>query len=160
MKLYEIDRAIEDLFLNSIDPDTGELIDISEEIESLQLAQDEKRENIGLLIKNLSAEADAIRAEEKNLAERRRATENHVERLKDYLMSSLKGEKFSTPRVSISYRKSTAVFIEDEITFLNKHPEYARIKTEIDKASVKYDLKNGESVTGAALEERTSMIVR
>ena len=159
MKLYEIDKAIEDLFLNSIDPDTGELIDISEEMESLQLAQDEKRENIGLLIKNLTAEADAIRAEEKNLAERRRATENHVERLKNYLMVSLKGEKFSTPKVSISFRNSQAVYIEDEAEFLKMNPQYARIKTEIDKATLKNDLKKGE-VPGAALETRTSMVVK
>ena len=44
--------------------------------------------------------------------------------------------------------------------FLREHPEYARIKTELDKTSVKDALKNGEVVSGAALEERNSMIVR
>lgn len=159
MKLYEIDHAIDELIRNAIDPETGELTDISEEMESLQIAQDEKRENIALYIKNLSAEAEAIRNEEKTLAERRRAAENHAERLKAYLMSSLNGEKFSTPRVSVSFRNSTAVYIENEVEFLRMNPQYARIKTEIDKASLKDALKKGE-VPGAALETRTSMVVR
>lgn len=160
MKLYEIDNAIDELIRNSVDPETGEIIDITEQLDALQMDREAKIENIGLLIKNMTAEAAAIRNEEKALADRRRAEENHVERLKNYLMASLGGEKFSTAKVAISYRKSTAVFIEDEVEFLREHPEYARIKTELDKASVKDALKNGEAVSGAALEERNSMIVR
>lgn len=159
MKLYEIDNAIEELFLKSIDPETGELLDISEEMEALQIAKEEKQENIALLIKNLTAEAEAIRNEEKTLADRRRSAENHADRLKSYLMGSLKGEKLSTPRVSVSYRNSVAVAIEDEVGFLRWHPQYARIKTEIDKATLKADLKKGE-VSGATLENRRSMIVK
>ena len=160
MKLYEIDNAIDELIRNSVDPETGEIIDITEQLDALQMDREAKIENIGLLIKNMTAEAAAIRNEEKALADRRRAEENHVERLKNYLMASLGGEKFSTAKLAISYRKSTAVYIEDEVEFLREHPEYARIKTELDKSSVKDALKNGESVTGAALEERNSMIVR
>lgn len=160
MKLYEIDRAIEELVFSSVDPETGELKDISEEMEALQLERETKCENIALLIKNLTAEAEAIRNEEKALADRRRTAENHAERLKNYLMASLAGQKFSTPKVSISYRNSAAVFITDEVEFLREHPEYARIKTEIDKAGLKDALKKGEEVSGASLETRTSMIVR
>ena len=160
MKLYEIDNAIDELIRNSVDPETGEIMDITEQLDALQMDREAKIENIGLLIKNLTAEAAAIRNEEKALADRRRAEENHVERLKNYLMASLGGEKFSTAKVAISYRKSTAVYIEDEVEFLREHPEYARIKTELDKTSVKDALKNGEVVSGAALEERNSMIVR
>ena len=160
MKLYEIDNAIDELIRNSVDPETGEIIDITDQLDALQMDREAKIENIGLLIKNMTAEAAAIRNEEKALADRRRAEENHVERLKNYLMASLGGEKFSTAKVAISYRKSTAVYIEDEVEFLREHPEYARIKTELDKASVKDALKNGEAVSGAALEERSSMIVR
>ena len=75
-------------------------------------------------------------------------------------MASLAGEKFSTPKVSVSYRNSTAVYIEDEVEFLREHPQYARIKTELDRAGVRDALKKGEQLSGAALEERTSMIVR
>ena len=160
MTLYEIDKSITDLMESSVDPETGEIQDITDALDALTMEQGQKRENIALFIKDLSAEAAAIRNEEKALADRRRVTENKAERLKNYLMASLAGEKFSTPKVSVSYRNSTAVYIEDEAEFLREHPEYARIKTEIDRAGIKDALKKGEQLSGAALEERTSMIVR
>jgi len=160
MKLYEIDGKIQDILAMAIDPETGEILDCTEELEALRMDQTEKRENICLLIKNISAEAAAIRNEEKALAERRRADENRVEWLKSYLMASLGGEKFSTARAAVGYRKSQAVFIPDEAEFLREHPEFARIKTEIDKAAVKDELKKGTEISGAALEERTSITIR
>lgn len=160
MKLYEIDNAIDELIRNSIDPETGEVMDITDELDALQMEREDKLESVALVIKNLTAEATAIRNEEKALADRRRTAENRVEWLKGYLMQSLAGQKFSTPKVAVSFRSTTAVYIEDDAEFLKEHPEYARIKTEIDKSALKDALKNGAEVSGAALENRTSMIVR
>ena len=160
MKLYEIDNAIDELIRNSVDPETGEVMDITDELDALQMEREDKLESVALVIKNLTAEATAIRNEEKALADRRKTAENRVEWLKGYLMQSLAGQKFSTPKVAVSFRNSAAVFIEDEVGFLRDHPEFARIKTEIDKASVKDALKKGEPISGAALENRTSMIVK
>lgn len=160
MKLYEIDNAIDELIRNSVDPETGEVMDITDELDALQMEREDKLESVALVIKNLTAEATAIRNEEKALADRRKTAENRVEWLKGYLMQSLAGQKFSTPKVSVSFRSTTAVFIEDDAEFLKEHPEYARIKTEIDKSALKDALKNGAEVSGAALENRMSMIVR
>ena len=160
MKLYEIDNAINDLIVNAIDPETGELKDISEELEQLQMDKVLKCENIALVIKDLTAEAAAIRNEEKALAERRRSDENRIEWLKNYLMGSLAGEQFKTAKVAISYRKSISTFIEDEEMFLVHYPQFARVKTELDRAALKDALKNGDHYEGACLENRTSMIVR
>lgn len=160
MKLYEIDNAIDELIRNSVDPETGEVMDITDELDALQMEREDKLESVALVIKNLTAEATAIRNEEKALADRRKTAENRVEWLKGYLMQSLAGQKFSTPKVAVSFRSTTAVFIEDDAAFLKEHPEYARIKTEIDKSALKDALKNGAEVSGAALENRTSMIVR
>ena len=160
MTLYEIDKNIHDLIVNAIDPETGELKDISEDLAQLQMDRETKCENIALVIKNLTAEANALRNEEKVLADRRRTDENRVEWLKNYLASSLAGEPFRTTKVMVTFRKSMAVYIEDEVEFLREHPQFARIKTEVDKAELKDVLKSGETVSGAVLEERTSMIVR
>ena len=65
MKLYEIDQAIESL----IDQDTGEVSDFDVFMD-LQMAREAKIENVALLIKNLTAEAEAIKAEKNALAER------------------------------------------------------------------------------------------
>ena len=70
MTLYEINAALE-AFESEVDEDTGEILNY-DKLAELNMAKDEKRENIALYIKNLTAEAKAIREEEKALAERRR----------------------------------------------------------------------------------------
>ena len=79
MTLYEIESAIVDCF----DPETGELLDAAA-FEDLQLERSTKIENIACWIKDLNSDVDAIRAEEKVLADRRRSLENKAENLKTY----------------------------------------------------------------------------
>ena len=157
MTLYEIDREIESL----IDPETGEIADY-EQFEQLQMDSDRKIENVGCWIKNLRAEADAITAEAKNQQERAKAAKAKADSLERYLEYALNGEKFSTPRVGISWRKSQAVRIEDEVAFCEQHPNYAKVKTEVkpDKDAIKSDLKKGVQISGAVLEERNNLQIK
>ena len=103
MTLYEIDKAITDL----ADPETGEITDF-EALDNLQMARDQKIENIACYYKNLVSDAEAIKAEKEALAERQKVAENKAARLKEYLSYALHGEKFSRPdasRHSHSYTK-------------------------------------------------------
>ena len=114
MNIYEIDKAI----LECVDEETGEILDF-ERLEELQMARDEKIENIAMWIKNLNTQAAGIKAEETALAERRRVKENRANRLKEYLNNILNGQKFETARVSLSFRNSTAVEISDKDMLLD-----------------------------------------
>ena len=157
MNLYELNRAIAEFDLE-IDEETGEITNL-DELDQITLERDEKVENIALWVKDLLAEADAIKAEEQALAKRRKQAENKAERLKDYLMGNLAGEKFKTPKVAISYRTSEAVEILDE----NLIPEeFLAIKTEYkpDKKAIKDELKAGGEVEGAELVKRTSLQIK
>ena len=109
MNIYEIDNEMFSL----IDEETGEIKDY-EAFEELQMQREEKIENVALWYKNLIAESKAIREEEKALAERRKSLENKAENLKNFINRTLQGNKFATPKVAISYRKSTAVEVDDE----------------------------------------------
>lgn len=157
MNIYEIEQAILDL----IDPETGEIKDLSA-LEELNVARDEKIENIAMWIKNLNAEAKAIRGEEKNLAERRRVAENKSESLKKYLDQTLNGEKFSTAKVAISYRKSDAVEIADEETFIKTADATYLVAQDpkIDKKAIKEAIKGGATVKGAELVERNNIQIK
>ena len=95
--LYEINQEI----LNCVDMETGEIIDM-DKLGELQLAFDVKVENIALWIKNLLSDAEAIKAEKNRLAERQKSCENKAKSLKEYLNTYLGGQKFKTPKVSIS----------------------------------------------------------
>lgn len=156
MTLYDINQKIMDAVEYGCDPDTGEIIDASA-LEQLVMDRDEKIENTLLFAKNLAAEANAIKAEEQTLAKRRQTAERKAEWLKGYVQSVLNGEKFKSPRVAVSYRKSQAVVIND----INLLPsDFLRVKKEADKTAIKEILKAGGEVPGASLEDRQSMSIK
>ena len=158
MNLYEINQEIDRAIQNCIDPETGEILDDTSELDALTLARDEKIENIACYIKNLKADAEAIRTEEKKLAERRKTCENRAEWLKKYLANNLQGEKFKSPRVAVSWRRSQAVVVED-IWKLPK--DYLRYKDpEPDKTAIKDAIKKGFDVEGAELVDNLSMVIK
>lgn len=160
MKLYEIDQAILDL----VDPETGEILDYEAFVE-LQMAKEEKIEGMALWVKNLDAEAKAIKAEEDSLKARRQSLEKKSDSLKEYLAAILSGSKFSTARVSCTFRKSKAVAIPDEAAFIqamqeSMRYEFLRFKTEINKSEITNVIKAGTEVPGAMLVENLSLTIK
>lgn len=160
MKLFEINAALEEL-LNQQDPDTGELTCDLDQLDALMMERDEKLEGLALYVKNADAEAKAIREEEKALAERRRSLENKAERAKGFLAEQLAGEKFSTPKVAVSYRKSEQVEVSMAFFTEESNERFLRFKDpEADKTAIKNALKAGETVPGAELVSKTNMILK
>jgi hypothetical protein len=153
MNLYEINNAI----LGCVDEETGEIID-TDKLLDLQLAFDEKVEGIACWIKNLLADAEAIKTEKNNLAEREKACRNKAESLKKYLNSALDGEKFKTAKVSISYRKSESVEVDD----INKVDKLFLKCSDptVDKTAVKKALKAGTELKGVRLVTKQNIQIR
>ena len=160
MRLYEINAALEEL-LNQVDPETGELTCDLEQLEALTLAREEKLEGLALYCKNADAEAKAIREEEKALAERRKALENKAARAKGFLAEQLAGERFSTPKGAVSYRRSEQVEVSMSFFTAEENERFLRYKDpEADKVAIKAALKNGETVPGAELVSKTNMSIK
>ena len=158
MKLYEIDNAI----LECIDLETGEIID-TEQLDKLQMERDTKLENVACWIKDLKAEAEALKNEKQALAERQRVAENKAESLKKWLAYALQGEKFKTPKCAISFRKSEAVEVTDEglNNLMKEHDELLTYKApEPNKTAIKQAIKDGLSVAGVQLVQNTSTIIK
>ncbi|RGS72034.1 siphovirus Gp157 family protein [Mitsuokella sp. AF21-1AC] len=153
MNLYEIDREIE----SCVDMETGETID-TERLASLQMEKSKKIENIGCWIKNLTAEAAALKNEKDALAQREKVAKNKADGLKQYLAGYLAGQKFKTAKVAISYRKSEAVEIADEAAV----PDEYRIPQpdKIDKTGIKKALKDGAVIVGAQIVERQNIQIK
>ena len=158
MTIYEIDKEI----LNCIDLETGEIIDI-DKLNELELERDAKIENVACWIKELKAEAEAIKAEKLILAERQRVAENKAESLKKWLAYALDGQKFKTSKCSISYRKSESVEVTEEglNNLIKEHDELLTYKApEPNKTAIKQALKDGISVQGVQLVQNTSTIIK
>lgn len=151
MNLYEINREM----MECIDIETGE-IEV-EKFEALELERNSKIENIGLWIKNLKAEAEALKNEKMAFAERQKAAESKAESLKRYLGDVLGGEKFKTDRVAITFRKSKAVEVDDEFIIPEKYVEFQR---KISKKSLMDDLKKDIHIDGCHLVENSSVQIK
>ena len=162
--LYKIQSQIQQILDIGfvIDEETGEVLADASELDALILAEEEKLENVILYRKNLIAEAELIKAEEKALAARRKAKENRAKSLDDYISSCIKSsgrDKFETAKCKASFRKSKAVEIDN--TFFESAPDdLLRIKKEPDKPKIKKLLQSGETVKGAVLVERESLQVK
>ena len=166
--LYELDSKIAELLetgfeMSCIDAETGEIDEtqLAVYLEQLQLDRKTKIDNIAVYVKNLEAETDAIKAEEKRLKERREAKERKAERLKNYIKTSmmLQGEtKFESARVSMALRNSKAVVVDESklesVYFINK------IVQSVDKKAIKAALEAGILVEGAMLEERKNLQIK
>lgn len=161
MNLYEIKREI----LALIDEETGEILNW-EAFDQLQMARDTKLENVACFIKNLAAEAAAIRQEEVILAKRRKVAENKVDGLMRYLQEALNGENFKTAKCAVSFRKTTKVDVKDpaaaiEWAEMNGHKECVTYKApEINKTELAKLLKGEVTIPGAELLVGQSMSVK
>lgn len=157
MTLFEINKAIMD-FEFEIDEETGEILNANG-LDELEIAKEEKIENIGLWIKNLLAEAEAVKHEKDNMAIRQKRLEKKAESLKGYLTYALNGEKFSTPRVAMSFRKSESVVIPDDAVVPDEYCNISVVKKP-DKTVIKKALKEGKEVLGAELVTKQNIQIK
>ena len=163
MTIYEIDRQIQALLDGGVDEDTGELTIDTAQLDELQMARERKVENLALYVKNTRAEALAIREEEKALAERRKALEAKTGRAEEYLQYVLDGDRFSSPRVAISWRTTRKAVVDAGfLAWATEHQrQLLRFKEpEPDKAEILRLLRSGESIPHTHLEESRSVTIK
>ena len=161
MNLYEIDKTLErllDLGDDWVDEETGEILTY-QEVAAMQMARDKKIEGWGLWIKNRRADIAALKAEIDALRERLKALDAKVEHSTQRYQAYLAGERVETPRLSVSYRRSQETMIDDPEKLPTK---YVRTKTETspDKTAIRAAIKAGETVPGARLADKVSMLVK
>ena len=161
MKLFEINERIEAAFEAAVDMETGEIVDDAAyaALDELQMEFEQKTENILLWIKNLNAEANALKMQKQTFADRQSKAEKKAESLKRYVSQALNGQKFATERVSVTWRKSeTAEFVGDVMVL---PPECIRVREpEVDKTALKKVLKSGAEINGAVLVEKNNIQIK
>jgi NAD-specific glutamate dehydrogenase len=160
--LYEINQDI----LDCVDLETGEILD-TEKLDALQMERERKLEGVALWVKDLKAEAAAVKEEADKLTARKKALDNKIEGLKNWLLFALGGEKLSTARCKVYQTHSQRVAVEDEgklISFLqtlNEPDKFLRFKDpELKRDEIKKALKDGTIIPGASLEETESVVIK
>ena len=160
--LYEIDQDI----LDCVDMETGEILD-AEKLDALQMERETKLEGVSLWVKDLTAEANAVKEEADKLTSRKRSLDNKIQALKSWLLIALDGEKLKTPRCNVYQTHSQRVSVEDEaelVKFLETLDEPERFlrfrEPELRKDEIKKALKDGTIIPGASLETTESVVIK
>ena len=159
MKLYELNQQYKQLqeMADDLDPMT-----LKDTLESIKESIEDKAENTAKLIRSWEAEANAIKEEEKRLANRRKALENRVSNTKAYLFEQMKNaglEKVKRPTLTVSIANnppSVEVIDPDKIPSLFMIEQ----KPVIDKKAILVALKNGAEIEGCTITQGEGLRIR
>lgn len=153
MKLYELSFALETALMTAeryAAEHEGELTDsLYSELEMLEGQKADKVLDICRAIKNLSAEAEAIGNEIKNLTSRKRTAERKAEWLKQYLATWAPNEKYQDSTAALSWRKSEKAIVDHSSEIPE---EYTVVEIKPYLPAIKEAIKAGKRVPGAHVE--------
>ena len=160
LNLYGINSKIELVLDNAVDQETGEIIDeqLMEQLGALELEKNEIIENVLLEIKNQNAYAKALKEEKQEIDKKKARAEQRAETLKKYVSQALNGEKFKTPKVSVSYRNTKSTEYTGDIE--NLPSSCVKVEKSIYKTELKKLLESGADIPGATIVTNTSMIIK
>ena len=128
-----------------------------------------KAENIAVCIKSMQAEADAIKAEERRLAERRKVKEKSAERLKEYVLGEMKRinlKKVDGVRAKITYSAGrNSVNIIDEKEFCrwadsNRQDLLIYSDPKVCKNAVMTELSAGKDIPFASIVRKPYITIK
>lgn len=162
--LYELTSEYMELLAMLEDPDVDEDL-IADTLEGIDGELEVKADGYARVMRQMDADAKAIKAEEERLANRRKSLENRAANLKSRLqqMMEITGKvKFKTELFSFGIQKNPAAVVIDEQYIENIPEEYLiRQDPKIDRAKLKEDLKAGKDLDGIAhLEQTESLRIR
>lgn len=164
LSLYELSAN----YLQALDFLTDPEMDLPIEtvngtLEALGGELEDKAINVAKFFRNMEATADAIKVAEANMAKRRKALENRVQWLKNYIKGNMEDcgiSNIECPHFKLSIQKNPAVVnILDEDAIPAQFKE-AVISWKIDKTAIKDAIKSGSIVPGTELINGTRLAIK
>lgn len=164
MRLYEINATLLDVIERaySVDEETGEILFDEADLEALDVERTKKLEGCACYLKDLQAQAAAIKAERDALSERLKSKQREAERMSAYILQSMQtfgDAKLETTRATMRARKSKAVEVYDMDALPDIYTTQ-KLSVQPNKVAIRKALADGHEVTGAGLVERVSLIVK
>lgn len=162
MQLYKLAADYQQVWNLVDDPDT-DLATIEDTLQSIEGAMEEKAVNIVQFIRNLEADANIIKAEEKRLSERRKAFENRAKAIKEYLQYQMEIaglDKVKTPTLTLALQNNPPSVNIEDLTALPSEFVEQRIDFVPDKKKIKEAILAGKEVPGAQLLRGRSLRIK
>jgi phage host-nuclease inhibitor protein Gam len=166
--LYEITRDL--VLLKDLDvleptngePEVNRLEQLRQALDNLNMKFVDKVTNIVKFIKNLEAQRDAVASEAKRLSDRKKAIDNRIDWLKNYVktaMQATQSEKIKYALFTIyigQSQPSVEVLNIDEV-----EEQFIKIKKEVDKTKILEQVKStGVIPTGVNIVQGTHLVIR
>lgn len=137
---------------------------VRDTLESMAGELEVKAQAVGHMVRSIEANASAIQQWAKDAMERARSAQARADALREYLSTNLQAcgiSKVEGPGISLSFRKSTAVVIDEPGLIpagFMRVPEPPPPSP--DKKALGDALKAGEAVPGAHLETRLNLQIK
>ena len=146
------------------DPD-ADPITVMDTMDAIEGELDEKAENYGRIIRNLEAEAKALKEEADRLSRRKRTIDNNIDSLKKRLQMAMEltnRPKIDTPLFKFYIQKNAPSVVVDMDDLENFPPEFLTYQEpKVNKTAIKDALKAGLDLEGIAhLEQSQSLRIR
>lgn len=160
MNLFELTENYVKFFtmLEEADEITEELEEMAN---NLNIAIEEKSDNYVKMIKNLDADVEAYKNQEKQFNKKRKTAENKISWLKKNLQASMEQtgrKKVKTELFTISIQKNTPsldITSEDNIG-----DEYYKVERTLNKRDLLNDIKEGLIIDGVGIKQTESLRIR
>ena len=137
---------------------------IADTLESLSGDLEVKAQNVAYMVRNIESTVEAINAFTKDQQARAKSLELRAEGLRNYLQRCMEAtgiEKIEGPGIVLSFRKSSAVVIDEPGLIPNefmRQPEPPAPSP--DKTAISAAIKAGKEVAGAHIEQRRSLQIK
>lgn len=160
MNLFELTENYVKFFtmLEEADEITEELEEMAN---NLNIAIEEKSDNYVKMIKNLDADVEAFKNQEKIFNKKRKTAENKIAWLKKNLQSSMEQtgrKKVKTELFTISIQKNTPAL--DITSEDNIGDEYYKVERTLNKKDLLKDIKEGLIIDGVGIKQSESLRIR
>lgn len=160
MNLFELTENYVKFFtmLEEADEITEELEEMAN---NLNIAIEEKSDNYVKMIKNLDADVEAYKNQEKIFNKKRKTAENKIAWLKKNLQASMEQtgrKRVETELFTISIQKNTPsldITSEDNIG-----DEYYKVERTLNKRDLLNDIKEGLIIDGVGIKQTESLRIR
>jgi hypothetical protein len=164
LTLYQLSANYLQAFDALTDPDADLPAEvINDTLEALVGEWEDKAVNVAKFLRNMETTAEAIKAAEADMAKRRKALENRVQWLKDYLKNNMEHSGIThieSPYFKLSIQSNPpAVDIFDENLVPAEFKEPV-VNWKIDKTAIKKAIQEGQYVAGASLINGMRLVIK
>ena len=140
-------------------------VTIADTLEGESTAIQQKIEDYAFVIRNMEALPEQIKAEEKRLADRRKAIEKRVDHIKNWLLVNMQQAgitKIESPVFTVALQNNPASVIIDDESLIDdgfkRLPE--PLPLVVDKKLIKAAIDAGQVVEGAHIEVKQRLVIK